>query len=122
MATVVELDNDTPNKDSHSHSVSDPKSNENVENSSTPPKKKVKRLCPFMPTWEKEFMWCKQVIGKRFEPQSTLRCKTFSVGHGGRNDLTSHTKSDMHARNTMAAKCSLLIHSFILRQINTYWN
>jgi hypothetical protein len=120
MATVeeVELDNDTPCKDSDSDSVSDPKSFDNVENGSTPPKKKVKRLCRFMPTWEKEFTWCKQVIGNRFEAQCTLCHKTFSVGHGGRNDLTSHTKSDMHARNTMAAKCSS-IQSFFVKSTPT---
>ena len=84
----------------------------------TPPKKRVKRLCSFQTSWESEFTWCRKVSGNCFEAQCTLCSKKFSIGHGGRNDLTTHAKSDSHTRYVMAAKCSS-VRSFFVKSAPT---
>jgi hypothetical protein len=84
----------------------------------TPPKKKRKRLCRFNSSWAKEFSWCRGVTKNCFEVECTLCRRRFSIGHGGRNDLTSHMKSDSHKRNASAAKCSS-IPSFYVKSTPT---
>jgi hypothetical protein len=91
---------------------------EKCKTDTTPQKKKAKRLCRFQTSWESEFTWCRKVSGNCFEAHCVLCCKKFSVGHGGRNDLTAHTKSDLHKRNVVAAK-SESVRSFFVKSTPT---
>jgi hypothetical protein len=111
--------------DTVSHSVSVANSagssssdDEQLKQCDTTPPKKRKRLCRFNPAWLKEFSWCREVPSNRFEVECKLCRRIFSVGHGGKNDISSHNKSDFHKRNVASAKCSS-IRSFYVASTPT---
>lgn len=79
----------------------------------TPPKKKLKRLSRFQAAWESDFEWCRKVYGNVYEAQCTLCNRKFSIGHGGRTDVTTHSKSDIHMRNVSAARSSSVRSYFV---------
>jgi len=79
----------------------------------TPKKKKAKRLSRFQTKWESDFDWCRRVPGNMFEANCTLCNRNFGIGHGGRNDLTIHSKSDLHKGNVNAARSSSVFSYFV---------
>lgn len=84
-----------------------------TSNTHTPPKKKLKRLSRFQKTWESDFDWCRKVYDNEYEAHCTLCNRKFSIGHGGRNDVTTHSKSDVHIRNVSAARSSSVRSYFV---------
>lgn len=48
-----------------------------------------------------------------FEANCTLCNRNFGIGHGGRNDLTIHSKSDLHKGNVNAARSSSVLSYFV---------
>ena len=117
MATALQNDNRSTDSESEVSESTESDSNE-PSALSTPPKKKIKRLCRFLSTWETEFTWCRQVPGNQFKAQCTLCHTRFSISHGGRNDLTSHATTGLHVRNTKPAKCSD-VRSFFVKSTPT---
>jgi hypothetical protein len=49
-----------------------------------------------------------------FEGRCTLCGKTFSVGHGGKNDVTQHSKSEAHTKAVEAARSSSVRSYFVI--------
>jgi len=48
-----------------------------------------------------------------FEANCTLCKRNFGIGHGGRNDLTIHSKSDLHKGNVNSARSSSVLSYFV---------
>jgi len=77
----------------------------------TPTKKKPKRLCRYRADWSVEFSWSTKVTGNVFAADCNLCRKTVSIGHGGRNDLLQHSRTDGHKKAVRAA-ITTSVHKF----------
>ena len=77
------------------------------------PAKKVKYMCTFKSCWTKEF----EGISNSHLNNSHAFCKAcrdnFNIGHGGRNDVCQHLKSQKHVRAAEAQKGTQAISGFI---------
>ncbi|XP_060125518.1 uncharacterized protein LOC118081198 [Zootoca vivipara] len=68
------------------------------------PSKKAKTMCKYLEKWESEFSFLKKSrVGHSYAFCTICSCE-FSVSHGGRNDVTQHTKSAKHKRGVEAQK------------------
>ena len=88
--------------------------NAHLTSDRTPPKKKIKRLCRYKQSWEKDFEWYRKVPGNEFKACCTLCRREFSIGHGGLHDVSTHNKSELHLRAVDAARSSS-VRSFFVR-------
>jgi hypothetical protein len=87
-------------------------SSQDSSNSSLPSAKRPKRLCHFDDSWPKEFKGIKKSsLGDTFA-RCVLCNSDFSIGHGGRNDVTAHVKGKRHNDIATAAGSSKSVSSY----------
>ncbi|XP_060125482.1 uncharacterized protein LOC118081165 isoform X3 [Zootoca vivipara] len=68
------------------------------------PSKKEKTMCKYLERWDSEFSFLKKSrLGHHYAFCTICSCD-FSVSHGGRNDVTQHTKAAKHKRGVEAQK------------------
>lgn len=84
------------------------------------PKKRAKtttkRSCNYRIDWQRDFTWLKKDESNKENAFCSLCLKTFSVAHGGRNDVTKHEKSAEHNKKQKAAQTSKSLSSFFPSQ------
>jgi len=85
----------------------------------TPPK--MKRLCRFKQSWEKDFEWCRKVPGNEFKA-CTLCRREISIGHGGLHDVSTHNKSELHLRAVDAARSSSVRSFFVAAEVTRVYH
>nr|XP_034963326.1 uncharacterized protein LOC118081165 isoform X1 [Zootoca vivipara] len=79
------------------------------------PSKKAKTMCKYLERWDSEFSFLKKSrMGHHYAFCTICSCD-FSVSHGGRNDVTQHTKAAKHKRGVEAQKHAPTMSTFVTR-------
>lgn len=82
------------------------------------PAKKAKTLCKYKNTWEEGCLY----ITKSNVSQNHAFCKIcrtdFSIGHGGKTDVSQHEKTNKHKRAQEAQKHASPMTAFVNRNVS----
>nr|XP_049699481.1 uncharacterized protein LOC126055228 [Helicoverpa armigera] len=80
---------------------------------STPKKKKQRRMCSFLDVWMKSYSFIKSVPNNKLRALCTLCQKEFSISHGGKNDIEKHQKCNEHQKRERSASLSASLKIFL---------
>jgi len=78
-----------------------------LTDTSTPEKKKMKRMCRYGAEWAREFSWSAKTPGNVFAAECCLCRRSVSVAHRGRNDLVQHSKTESDKQAVRAANSTV---------------
>lgn len=93
--------------------------NINEGSSEVPPKKKLKRLVKFNKSWKNTYSWLKQGQNEYTAICSVCRSVTFSISHGGENDIRRHMNTSSHKSYIAAAAQGNKIDQFFATSSST---
>lgn len=84
--------------------------------SSTPPRKKQRRMQKYRVEWEKANDWVEKVRENSYKAHCTVCRRVFSIAHGGVADLKQHALSDGHKKNTRDTTRRRTLDQFVVHQ------